>query len=59
MSLAAFLLAKYAQDATRVPPNNPLIPPFLRLALASAVCTIVLFYFTLVALVMRGKERVV
>jgi hypothetical protein len=57
MSLAAFLLAKYAQDPARVPPYNPLIPLFLKLVLASAVWTMVSFYLTLVASAMRGKEK--
>ena len=57
MSLAAFLLAKYAQDPVRVPPNNPLIPLFLKLVLVSAIWTMVSFYFTLVAFAMKGKEK--
>ncbi|KAJ2924885.1 hypothetical protein H1R20_g12197, partial [Candolleomyces eurysporus] len=57
MGLAAFLAARYAQDGARVPPNNPLVPIFIKLVLASAVWTMVSFYFTLAAAPMKGKEK--
>ncbi|RXW15945.1 hypothetical protein EST38_g9905 [Candolleomyces aberdarensis] len=57
MGLAAFLVTRYAQDGARVPPDNPLVPIFIKLVLASAVWTMVSFYFTLAAAPMRGKEK--